>query len=149
MFICVHCDSSLAAQPPDSYRCPKCSTLFERNRYGFLMMLEEHVEIESTTEEYAEEQHHCGHAVFDLFLRPQLDKNSNPRILDVGCGVGTSTTALVNSGFDAYGIDLPSLAPFWTKAKNEPDRFINSSATRLPFADNLFDFTIHLVLLNI
>jgi SAM-dependent methyltransferase len=103
-------------------------------------MLKERVDIASTTEEYVEEQHHCGQAIFELYLQRLLDKAANPRILDAGCGVGKSVMALVNAGFDAYGIDLPNLAPFWAAAHNDRDRFVEASATQLPFADATFDF---------
>jgi len=103
-------------------------------------MLKESFDVSSTTAEYVQEQHHCGQAVSDLYLSQQLDKTLSPRILDAGCGVGKSVTALVNAGFDAYGIDLPNLCPFWAAAKNNRDRFVQASATRLPFADDYFDF---------
>jgi SAM-dependent methyltransferase len=103
-------------------------------------MLRKPVDIASTSEEYVEEQHHCGQAVFDLYLKRLLEKSQGLRILDVGCGVGKSVMALVNAGFDAYGVDLPNLAPFWAAAKNYGDRFVEASATQLPFADDYFDF---------
>ncbi len=103
-------------------------------------MLRERLDIASTLEDYAEEQHHCGAVVAERYLRGLLNPELRPRILDVGCGVGRSVTALLDAGFDAYGIDLPNLAPFWAAAKNPIDRFIQASATRLPFADNSFDF---------
>ena len=94
----------------------------------------------STDQSYAEAQHHCGRAVFERYLASMLDSHARLRILDVGCGVGTSVTALLEGGFDAYGIDLPSLTPFWAAAGNSRDRFFGATATQLPFADNSFDF---------
>jgi SAM-dependent methyltransferase len=103
-------------------------------------MLRKPVDIASTSEEYVEDQHQCGQAVFEFYLKGRMDQMARPRILDVGCGVGKSVMASVNAGFDAYGVDLPNLAPFWAAAKNPGDRFVEVNATRLPFADNYFDF---------
>lgn len=98
------------------------------------------MEVSSTSDDYAEEQHHCGEAVVEQYLSKLLDKASRPRILDVGCGVGKSVRALQEAGFDAYGVDLPNLAPFWAGAQNRRDHFVEASATCLPFVDNSFDF---------
>ena len=69
-------------------------------------MLRKPVDIASTSEEYVEDQHQCGQAVFEFYLKGRMDQMPRPRILDVGCGVGKSVMASVNAGFDAYGYDL-------------------------------------------
>jgi SAM-dependent methyltransferase len=139
VYTCVHCNNPLKIQTPDSLKCENCAAVFERSRNGYFSMLKERMDISTTSEAYANEQHHCGPAVVEMYLSQFLDKKLNPKILDVGCGVGKSAMALVNAGFDAYGIDLPDLAPFWKAAKNDPDRFVEASATKIPFADNSFD----------
>lgn len=102
-------------------------------------MMTEGAETSTTFEEYAEEQHHCGQAVVEFYLRPVLQSEPCTTVLDVGCGVGTSIMNLARSGFDAYGIDLPNLAPFWAAAGSDRNRLIEASGTNLPFADNSFD----------
>lgn len=140
VFICVHCKFALKQENKFNYSCPNCSALFQRDQHGYLVMMAERLEQSATGEEYVEEQHHCGRAVFENYLRGLIDKAGSPCILDVGCGVGRSVTALLDAGFDAYGIDLPNLAPFWAAANNPKERFFEASATRLPFADDSFDF---------
>ncbi|MDO9277489.1 MAG: class I SAM-dependent methyltransferase [Polaromonas sp.] len=44
--------------------------------------------------------------VYQPFLRPLVDAFQTPRALDLGCGRGEWLEVLVNSGFDATGVDL-------------------------------------------
>jgi SAM-dependent methyltransferase len=62
------------------------------------------------------------------------------RLLEDGCGVGTTVDALVSRGVDAWGID-PSRtgrAQSWRKLSS-PGRMHIADGTRLPFADESFD----------
>lgn len=43
-------------------------------------------------------------------------------------------------GYDAYGIDLPNMEPYWRKNGNDPSSFFSCSAIRMPFRSNCFDF---------
>lgn len=44
--------------------------------------------------------------VYEPFLRPLVDAFQTPKALDLGCGRGEWLEVLVNSGFDAAGVDL-------------------------------------------
>jgi len=70
-------------------------------------------------------------------MLPRL--KAGQRVLDVGCGVGALVTALLERGLDAYGVDVPAVAPQWTKAGNDAGRFFSVNAVELPFPDNSFD----------
>ena len=63
------------------------------------------------------------------------------RILDVGCGMGRLTLALLRRGFDAVGVDVSSVA-IDEAATIAPGRFRAASALDLPFADNSFSTVI-------
>lgn len=139
VFICVHCHSDIHLENSDKYTCPNCSAVYARDQYGYFVMTKGGFNIESTEEEYAEEQHHCGKLVFESFLRKLIEAEPSRKVLDVGCGVGSTVMALANAGFDSYGIDVPGLAHFWAASNQDRNRLIEASGTDLPFADNSFD----------
>ncbi len=57
------------------------------------------------------------------------------RVLDIGCGDGYFVQALVNAGFDAYGVDIRDIY-----AVDDRSRFIQANATeRIPLDDESFD----------
>lgn len=96
-------------------------------------------DLQSTEDEYACEQHHCGQAVFEFFLSKLVKEEGTKKVLDVGCGVGSTVMALAQAGFESYGIDVPGLAHYWAAANQDHNRLIEASGTDLPFADNSFD----------
>jgi SAM-dependent methyltransferase len=59
------------------------------------------------------------------------------RVLDIGCGSGWSTYWLAEKGFDATGLDLQSAA--FEPARGGRLRFVEGSATKLPFMNGMFD----------
>jgi SAM-dependent methyltransferase len=125
------------------YGCSSCSATFKRNRYGYFQMMRETVPDTGTPEDYAACQHRFSNNVVQ-FLNPLLQQAPCKAVLDVGCGVGATATALAGLGYNAYGVDLPEQAQHWAAAKNDPDHFIAASALRLPFPDNVFDFVYSL-----
>lgn len=54
---------------------------------------------------------------------PYLQKELFSTVLDMGCGIGKGISRLRKLGFEAYGIDLPDLSPFWSKYGNDPKAF--------------------------
>jgi SAM-dependent methyltransferase len=79
------------------------------------------------------------------------DLKPGARVLDFGCGIGASVQALVQLGYDGFGVDV--LAPwdsdydkYWhtTAPPSESLRArlfkIDGQNYRLPFDDNTFDF---------
>jgi SAM-dependent methyltransferase len=63
------------------------------------------------------------------------------RVLDCGCGNGTSVEELSAAGFEVYGIDLGSFRQeHWSeRAKIPRVHLLAADATIMPFADRSFD----------
>jgi SAM-dependent methyltransferase len=75
------------------------------------------------------------------------------RILDFGCGIGTTVGTLLSRGVDAYGVDVrefwgADFASYWRDSGPPPkavsDRLFITALDdyRLPFEDETFDFCI-------
>ena len=76
---------------------------------------------------------------------------SGGRILDFGCGIGDSVQALLDMGFDAWGVDVleywdRDVELFWEEREKPPSevaarlRKVSIDHYRLPFPDAHFDF---------
>jgi ubiquinone/menaquinone biosynthesis C-methylase UbiE len=71
-----------------------------------------------------------------------LDIEPGDRVLDVGCGTGFATEALLRETEEVYGLDQSAhqLQRAYAKfGKRGPVRFHRGDAERLPFADDSFD----------
>ncbi len=71
-----------------------------------------------------------------------FDPAPDDRVLDVGCGTGFATEALLESAGDVHGLDqsVHQLEQAWAKlGKHDPVSFCRGDAERLPFADGAFD----------
>lgn len=84
----------------------------------------------------AHEDTHFWHAprrrLLRAVLRRHLSSGDGP-ILDAGCGTGALVRALVDEGFDAYGVDP------WAGARDLPqDRFTVGALDALPFESGRF-----------
>jgi len=64
---------------------------------------------------------------------------SGDSVLDIGCGNGKSSAALVASGFVVSGVDISEEAVERCSALVPEMRCVCASATSLPFADGEFD----------
>ncbi len=97
---------------------------------------------DTTTEDYAADQEEVNPEKTRHFLLPLLREVGARSVLDVGCGVGSMVRELRDHGFDAYGVDLPGLDPFWARLDHPRDRFcvVDPIEFRLPFADGCLDF---------
>ncbi len=96
---------------------------------------------DTTTAEYDREQRRNNVRVVREYLAPICRRLGSHRVLDVGCGVGTSVLTLLEDGFDAYGVDLPGLTPYWERDGCSPDRFFVVAPVdhELPFEDGSLD----------
>jgi len=73
-----------------------------------------------------------------------LDLDGDERVLDVGCGTGFATEALLDHAGEVHGLDqsVHQLEQAWAKlGKHDPVRFYLGDAERLPFRDGSFDVT--------
>jgi demethylmenaquinone methyltransferase/2-methoxy-6-polyprenyl-1,4-benzoquinol methylase len=71
-----------------------------------------------------------------------IDVQESDRVLDVGCGTGFATEALIERSNDVHGLDQSrhQLEQAWSKlGKHDPVSFYRGDAERLPFADGTFD----------
>lgn len=73
------------------------------------------------------------------------------KILDFGCGIGTSVRILLAQGYDAYGVDVleywdRDFDKYWHIEEKPPPEIaarlnrVDPANYRLPFADGTFDF---------
>ena len=143
MLACPSCHAGLRVEEK-GLGCTECGSAFATNDHGFLEFRvdapgEDVYEQDTTLEEYAETQMYCGQRLFDEYLRPLLLEGPFQSVLDVGCGMGMGISRLLSEGYQAYGIDLPNMAKFWSKAGKDADHFFCCDAARLPFKDGFFD----------
>jgi SAM-dependent methyltransferase len=125
-------------------RCDSCEIAFPVDSYGFLEFRApgkgDYVYRQDTTgDEYIDTQKVFTLRVFEEYLMPVLSEAPFETVLDAGCGIGMGVSALLNEGYEAYGIDLPNHAKYWTKAGRDPMHFFCADASRLPFQQEYFD----------
>jgi SAM-dependent methyltransferase len=143
-FVCTVCRNELV-KITDGYKCLNCDKLIMLNKHGYLDFNSDSVtDFDSTTDEYAQLQITSGTRVYETFLRPLFDKELFVKVLDVGCGLGMGIQNLIQDGFDAYGLDMSNLAPFWNKLQLDNNRFICCDSSQIPFESNSFDITYSL-----
>ncbi|MFZ4857098.1 MAG: class I SAM-dependent methyltransferase [Desulfuromonadaceae bacterium] len=94
------------------------------------------------TEDYSNTQQQTNIEKTHGYLVPILESHRARRVLEVGCGVGTMVEELNGLHFDAYGVDIYELLPFWKRLNRNQDRFavIDAINTRLPFENEEMDF---------
>ncbi len=138
--VCPDCHGALTPCE-GGLSCEKDGVTFSRNPHGYLDFTPEgrYERVETTSEEYADEQRTNWRRFYDAFLDPWLQREDAKRILEIGSGVGMGIRFARDEGKEAYGIDLPCLSPFWAKVENDPGSFFLAEGARLPFPDGYFD----------
>ncbi|GMU91630.1 MAG: hypothetical protein AMXMBFR4_06880 [Candidatus Hydrogenedentota bacterium] len=96
-------------------------------------------DMETTTEEYADEQRESWRRFYVEYLKPWVQREDARRVLEVGCGMGMGVRFLRDDGFEAYGVDIPCLARYWARAGNDPAYFFTCDGAAMPFRDRYFD----------
>lgn len=116
------------------------------NGYGATVPAAEDSSPDTTTEEYAGEQSAANVRKTLDFILPLVEAIGARSVVDVGCGIGTMVSTLLDRGFDAYGTDLRGLERFWSRQNLPRDRFfiVGAENTRLPFRDESVDFVFTL-----
>ncbi len=101
---------------------------------------------DSTTDEYAQTQMECNDGKVRRYIVPFLEKTHSKTVLDAGCGVGAMVQSLESCGYDAYGVDLITLAKYWHDHGMDKDHFfvVDPYDFELPFQDNSLDFAFSL-----
>ena len=80
----------------------------------------------------------------DLTARALLLAGAKPtdKILDLGCGMGTTLHTLEQSGCSAFGLDLSNQLIMQAKRFNPRAALINANAARFPLVANSLDLII-------
>jgi SAM-dependent methyltransferase len=73
-----------------------------------------------------------------LFRKLWPDPPTPPKILSIGCGVGTDVETLCDAGYIAVGVDCGKRVDFWSR-RRYPNHLVRANANYLPFADGTFD----------
>ena len=77
-----------------------------------------------------------------------MDISSGDRVLDLGCGNGKTSAALMERGAEVTGIDFsPSAVESCRKLFGGKGRFLEADVRSLPFADGVFDkaVSVHVI----
>ncbi|MDR0508849.1 MAG: class I SAM-dependent methyltransferase [Candidatus Methanoplasma sp.] len=75
-----------------------------------------------------------GIGKIDIDLEPGL------KILDIGCGTGKTTAALIKMGMDVTGLDFsPSAISYCISVFGDKAKFTLAECDRMPFPDRSFD----------
>lgn len=140
--VCPQCTEPFAGV--EEFHCRKCQKtyplldgfpdLIVGNRYDDPTpeeaILAEEITNRRTVEDY----------YIPLFSRiwPGAGASAAPRVLSLGCGVGTDVEALCEAGYDAYGIDNGKRSAEW-KRRKFPERLFMANGAHMPFPSETFD----------
>ncbi len=103
---------------------------------------------QSWVQEILGEAFHPGGVALSTRLVHSLNLPDDSRVLDVACGIGTTTLIMERQfGFDAVGLDFSQSnidKAIGAAGKNPPvlSEFVQGSADELPFSDETFDAVI-------
>lgn len=70
-------------------------------------------------------------------LQPSVPSGS--KILDAGCGPGEVSAALIDSGYDVWGVDIAEPMILHARRRCTSDQFRVGDIEDMPFPDNTFD----------
>jgi SAM-dependent methyltransferase len=144
-WICPKCHRPLS-ETGDEFFCASCRRPYGRDPFGYLdFTLDAKMrEAVTTSEEYASEQLSSWPRFYREYLKPWVERERTERVLEVGCGLGAGIALFNRDHYEAYGIDLPTLAAFWARESRDPRHFIIGDGGRMPFPDGCFDAVITL-----
>lgn len=99
-------------------------------------------EDEENAELFAHEEATCTFTT-ENYIAPLLERlfagyARTPRVLSLGCGLGTDVDLLREAGYDVAGIDCGNRSTAW-KRRLHKDRLYLANGMYLPFEDQTFD----------
>ena len=138
--VCPQCHKPLSADA-GALICDSHGAQYRRNEHGYYDFTLDPglLNVETTSEEYAQDQEENWERFFLEYLKPWLDREPALRVLEVGSGLGLAITYLLEEGREAYGIDVPCLSSFWARHDNDPAHFFSCDGAHMPFQDSFFD----------
>lgn len=140
VLVCPMTHAPLQARDGALY-CQQSERIYATGDHGYFdfTLADALYDMESTSEEYAEEQRVSWRRFYSEFLKPWVGREPSRRVLEVGCGLGLGIRFFLEHGYEAYGLDIPCLARFWKRLGNDPRHFVLGDGAAMPFADGYFD----------
>lgn len=86
------------------------------------------------------------HPLEKEFYKRIIQPKRGEKVLDVGCGTGSTLSMLAETDADLWGIDISETAVEIAKKRGigNPEQIICASADPLPFSENKFDYILAL-----
>ena len=152
--------SEFVAQHPQLFACPICGAelttdqtslvcinqhRFDLNKKGTVNFLNAPVATEYTETMLTARRAVLSAGLFNPFvdaIRAELSPNN--RVLDIGCGEGTPTARLAQSGAATVGFDISAPAIKLAGALDTAAFFCVADLAHLPFLDDSFDTIVDL-----
>jgi len=143
--VCPLCRRGLAVEQA-CCRCPPCENPACPREFphsnGFPdLILGERFPDEDLPERMAYEEESNEYSTLNYWIplfRSLWPAPAAPKLLAMGCGVGTEVDLLNDAGFSCTGIDSGNRSNFWRR-RRYPHMLSMANGLYLPFADNTFD----------
>lgn len=138
---CPRCGGGVSTDP---LVCTGCGHRYARNSSGFAELVADDAvaSVDVIDMAYAADQYDAETGLYERYLRPYLESIGPRTVIDVGCGMGRAVTLMANDGYQAFGVDVPHVAPLWAAYKNDTSRFVSGDATSLPLRGGVFDVVL-------
>ena len=144
--VCPLCQQRLSKQN-QNYQCPSCDRKDCPEKFtdcdGFPNLVigdpfpDEDLPDRMTYEEECN-TYSTQHYWIPLFRKLWPSSHQKPKLLAIGCGVGTEVDLLNAEGFSCFGVDNGNRSKFWQRRQFQ-DAFYMASGLHLPFPSEYFD----------
>ena len=139
--VCPGCKSSLHFNP-ERVQCTNCQSIFLfRGGFPDFILGERFEDATDEAQKSYEEQSNedsTRHYWSRLFKDTWPSCYPAPRLLSLGCGIGTDVDFLSDAGFDCVGIDCGNRSSTWTR-RTHKERLFLANGKHLPFENGTFD----------
>lgn len=102
-------------------------------------MLEIQIEEKNRYEKLWKADYQRSACAFPLAYYIDRYASKDMRLLDIGCGDGSTAEYLRALGYECWGLDI-TLAGCW-RGRGDLDRYIEAPVWHIPFEDKFFDYT--------